>query len=60
MADFIAEREWLRAIVRGFLAPIVFAIEYPEWAALILILLASVVGIRRLRLLRRAIRQGHP
>lgn len=59
MAQFIAEREWLRAIVRGFLAPIVFAIEYPEWVALVLIFLASAVRIRRLRLLRRAFRQGH-
>ena len=59
MAEFIAEHDWLRAIVRGLLTPIVFAIEYPEWVALILIFLASAVGIRRLRLLRRAFRQGH-
>lgn len=59
IADFIAEREWLRAIVRGFLMPIVYAIEYPLWAALILILLASAVAIRRLRLLRHPFRQGH-
>jgi len=52
MADFIAERDWLRTIVRGLLTPIVFAIEYPAWAVLILILLASAAGIRRLRLPR--------
>lgn len=59
MAEFIAERDWLRAIVRGLLTPVVFAIEYPEWSALILILLASAVGIRGLKSLRRAFRQDH-
>jgi uncharacterized repeat protein (TIGR01451 family) len=48
-ADYIAKRNWLRAAVRGFLAPIVFAIEYPGWAAFLIIGLLSAVVTRRIR-----------
>jgi uncharacterized repeat protein (TIGR01451 family) len=34
IADFIADRDWLRALVRGLLAPVVLAIQYPAWSAL--------------------------
>ena len=32
IADWIAERDWARALVRAGLTPIVFAIEKPLWA----------------------------
>lgn len=34
IADVIADRDWLRALVRGLLAPVVFAIQYPTWSSL--------------------------
>jgi uncharacterized repeat protein (TIGR01451 family) len=49
LADFIANRDWLRAIVRGFLSPIVYTIKYPGQAALLLIGLVSFVLVRRRR-----------
>ncbi len=48
MADIVAERGWLRAIVRGVLAPIVFAIQYPVWGLLSFIgLIGFVIATRR-------------
>jgi len=48
LADFIAERDWLRAIVRGMLAPIIFSIEHPGWAGFAFLCLAGCgVTIRR-------------
>ena len=49
MADYIAERDWLRGIVRGLLAPIVYTIIYPGQAALLLIGLIALVIVRRRR-----------
>lgn len=45
IAAFIAERNWLRAVVRIILQPVVFAIEYPFAAALLIVL--TGVGIAR-------------
>jgi len=50
LADFIADRDWLRAIVRAILTPIVYAIEYPAMALLIVI---SMVALRIMRRQRR-------
>jgi uncharacterized repeat protein (TIGR01451 family) len=47
MADYIAERDWLRAIVRGLLAPIVYTIIYPGAAMLLLFGLATMAVVRR-------------
>lgn len=47
MAAFIAERDWMRAAVRGFLAPIVLAIEYPSYALLLALIACAMVGRRR-------------
>jgi len=50
LADFIADRDWLRAIVRGLLMPIVYTIMYPGLVAfLIIILMAAALGRRRHR-----------
>ena len=48
LADYIAERDWLRAIVRALLTPLVYALEYP-WMALLVVLLtiALLLGRRR-------------
>ncbi|MDH3767471.1 MAG: DUF11 domain-containing protein, partial [Gammaproteobacteria bacterium] len=35
LANFIADRDWLRAIARGLLTPIVYTIKYPGLAALL-------------------------
>lgn len=47
IADFIAQREWLRAIVRSLLAPIVYAIEFPKLAALLALLLIRIALVLR-------------
>lgn len=48
VAEFIRERDWLRAVVRGALWPIVTVIKHPAPAASIVLLLAlAVVRIRR-------------
>ena len=48
LADFIAERDWLRAIVRGMLAPVIFSIEQPVWAGLaFLTLIGCGLTVRR-------------
>lgn len=50
LAEYIAERSWLRAVVRGLLTPVVYAIEYPGWAAFLFIgLISAVVNRRRNR-----------
>lgn len=49
IADFIAERGWLRAVVRGLLAPLVFAIENPGYALLALFAGAALIRLRRRR-----------
>ena len=46
-ADFIADRDWLRAIVRGMLMPIVYTIKYPGLAALSIIILIAAALVRR-------------
>jgi len=43
IAAYIAKRDWLRAVVRALLAPLVFAIEFPAWAATLLLLAATAV-----------------
>ena len=53
LADYIAERDWLRAIVRGLLAPIVYIIEYPAQALLLLVGLVAARVVRRQRRSRR-------
>lgn len=48
IANFIADRDWLRALVRAILTPIIFAIEYPAPASLCLLSLIAVLrGLRR-------------
>ena len=48
IADYIADRIWLRVIVRALLTPIVFAIENPGLAALaFLAFVAAIWGWRR-------------
>jgi uncharacterized repeat protein (TIGR01451 family) len=57
LADFIAERDWLRAVVRGMLAPIVFSIEHPPWGlASLLALIGMVLAVRRHRVRSGALR----
>jgi hypothetical protein len=55
LADFIADRDWLRAIVRMVLTPIVYAIESPGFALLLAtpVLALLVTWIRRRRKFRR-------
>lgn len=47
LADYIAQREWLRSIVRALLTPVVYMIRYPLQAALLLISLILLVIVRR-------------
>ena len=47
IADYIAERGWLKTMVRGLLAPIVYTVIYPGQAALLLIGLGTLVVARR-------------
>ena len=49
LADFIADRDWLRAVVRGLLTLIVYPIEYPGPAALLFFSLIAAVLVRRRR-----------
>jgi len=49
LADFIADRDWLRAIVRAVLTPIVYAIEYPALALLAVIAMIALLVSRRQR-----------
>ena len=49
LADFIANRDWLRAVVRGLLTPIIATIEYPGPIALLIFSLISAVLVRRRR-----------
>ena len=50
LAEFIAERDWLRAVVRGLLTPIVYTIEHPRRGAILFfgLIALSLLGIRRL------------
>ena len=52
LADYIADRNWLRAIVRGLLAPFVFAIENPGLAALAFFGFVGAIWGWRRRMLR--------
>jgi YVTN family beta-propeller protein len=48
IADFIRERDWLRAVVRGVLWPVVAVVKHPAPAAsIILLLVLLMVRIRR-------------
>jgi uncharacterized repeat protein (TIGR01451 family) len=49
LADLIADRDLLRAVVRGLLTPIVYTIEYPGPAALLFFSLMAAVLVRRLQ-----------
>jgi len=49
LADFISDRDWLRAVVRALLTPIVYTIEYPGPAALLFFSLITAVLVRRRR-----------
>lgn len=49
LADYIRERDTLRAVVRSALAPIVYAIRYPVAAALLLLLPTFFLLRRRIR-----------
>ncbi|MEW6646437.1 MAG: CFI-box-CTERM domain-containing protein, partial [Pseudomonadota bacterium] len=50
LADYIREREGLRAMVRGVLTPVVYAVRHPLWALLaVSVLLTMGIGWRRRR-----------
>ena len=49
LADFIADRDWLRAVVRGLLTPVVATIEYPMPVALLIFCLIVAILVRRRR-----------
>lgn len=51
IADYIADREWLRALVRAALLPVIFAIEHPATSlvAMVLLPVASCLAWRRCR-----------
>ncbi|MGI9202555.1 MAG: DUF11 domain-containing protein [Woeseiaceae bacterium] len=49
LADILAERDWLRAIVRGLLMPILAAINYPGTTMLLVFSLFAAVLLRRRR-----------
>ena len=49
LADFIAERDWLRTVVRGLLTPVVLTLKYPISAALVIIGLVAAFVVRRRR-----------
>lgn len=49
LADWIAERDWARALVRGVLAPAVLAITYPAAAGAMLLLAILLLACRRRR-----------
>jgi hypothetical protein len=53
MADFIADRDWLRAIVRAVLTPIVLTVEHPGAASMLAIAMLFVC-VRWRRHRRRA------
>lgn len=55
LADFIAERDWLRAVVRGLLFPVVATIEYPVLAAMLVFALIMFARLRRRRAAARAL-----
>lgn len=56
LADWIAEREWARAVARGLLAPVVLTIRHPDHAAglILLFLGGGAATARRRRLPLRA------
>lgn len=54
-ADFIREHAALRAVSRGLLTPIVYAVGYPKLA--LLALLAAIVVVRHRRRIRAALRR---
>jgi len=60
IAAYIAKRDWLRAVVRALLAPIVFAIEFPVWAATLLLLAAVAALLARRYRYRRYTRGFRP
>jgi hypothetical protein len=47
IADWIREREWARAATRWLLTPVVYAVKYPPFAALLLAVCLVVVRRRR-------------
>jgi hypothetical protein len=58
LADWIATREWARALARGVLAPVVFSVEHPGLAGGMVLL--AFGGLWRLRLRRRPPAQVTP
>ena len=57
LADYIRDRETLRAIVRSLLSAVIFSIEYPVPAGLTLLLLV-VIARRSIKALKRASAQA--
>jgi len=49
LADFIADRDWLRAIVRVLLIPIVYTIKYPGLASMLIFGAIAAALVRRRR-----------
>jgi len=47
IADFIADRDWLRTIVRALITPLVFMIEYPESIPIIFLGIPVYIHIHR-------------
>jgi len=52
LAMYIAERDGLRMLTRGLLAPVVFTVAYP-WLALLIMILVSTLLYMRIRVVRR-------
>lgn len=53
IARVIAEHEWMRAVVRVLLSPVVFSVEHPL-GGIVLIVMVPAVVVRRRRMSRRA------
>jgi len=45
VADFIADRDWLRTLTRALLSPVVFAVLFPFWTVFILITIPTITHI---------------
>lgn len=56
LAEFIADRDGLRAVVRGLLTPVVLILEYPILATLIIVGFLTAIVVRLKRRAKTALR----